>query len=82
MLVAQRRLRGAVTQPAHELGEAGPGGGRQHRAGVAQVVEAEVGAADGGVGGSPQETLNLVVLEGLRQLGLDAVEVSTDDSTG
>lgn len=38
--------------------------------------------ADGGLGGIPRETLNLVVLEGLRQLGLEDVEVRTDDSTG
>lgn len=31
--------------------------------------------ADGGLGGIPRETLNLVVLEGLRQLGLDDIEV-------
>lgn len=31
--------------------------------------------ADGGLGGIPRETLNLVVLEGLRQLGLGDVEV-------
>ena len=38
--------------------------------------------ADGGLGGIPRETLNLVVLEGLRQLGLDDVEVSIDDNAG
>ncbi len=31
--------------------------------------------ADGGLAGIPRETLNLVVLEGLRQLGLHDVEV-------
>ncbi|MEX1009664.1 MAG: DUF499 domain-containing protein [Acidimicrobiia bacterium] len=31
--------------------------------------------ADGGLAGIPRETLNLVVLEGLRQLGLDDVQV-------
>jgi hypothetical protein len=31
--------------------------------------------AEGGLAGIPQETLNLVVLEGLRQLGLDDVDV-------
>ena len=36
--------------------------------------------ADGGLGGIPRETLNLVVLEGLRQLGLDDVEVGIDDN--
>jgi uncharacterized protein len=36
--------------------------------------------ADGGLGGIPRETLNLVVLEGLRQLGLDDVDVSIDDN--
>jgi hypothetical protein len=34
--------------------------------------------ADGGLAGIPPETLNLVVLEGLRQLGLEA-EVTTDE---
>jgi hypothetical protein len=38
-------------------------------------------AADGGLTGIPRETLNLVVLEGLRQLGLDKVEVTTEDGT-
>jgi hypothetical protein len=37
--------------------------------------------ADGGLTGIPRETLNLVVLEGLRQLRLDDVEVTTDDGT-
>jgi hypothetical protein len=31
--------------------------------------------ADGGIAGIPKETLNLVVLEGLRQLGLTEVDV-------
>ncbi|HUP70816.1 MAG TPA: DUF499 domain-containing protein [Acidimicrobiales bacterium] len=31
--------------------------------------------AEGGLGGIPRETLHLVVLEGLRQLGLDDIEV-------
>ncbi len=35
-------------------------------------------SADGGLAGIPRETLNLVVLEGLRQLGLDHVEVTED----
>ncbi len=35
--------------------------------------------AHAGLGGIPKETLNLVVLEGLRQLGLDEVEVTTSD---
>lgn len=35
--------------------------------------------ADGGLGGIPRDTLNLVVLEGLRQLGLNDVEVHIDD---
>jgi len=33
-------------------------------------------------GGIPRETLNLVVLEGLRQLGLDDVEVGIDNNAG
>jgi hypothetical protein len=37
--------------------------------------------ADGGLAGIPRETLNLVVLEGLRQLRLDDVEVTTEDGT-
>jgi hypothetical protein len=32
--------------------------------------------AEGGMSGIPRETLNLVVLEGLRQLGLHDVDVS------
>jgi uncharacterized protein len=35
--------------------------------------------AEGGMGGIPRETLNLVVLEGLRQLGLHDVDVAVDD---
>jgi uncharacterized protein len=35
--------------------------------------------ADGGMTGIPRETLNLVVLEGLRQLGLNDVEVNIHD---
>jgi hypothetical protein len=31
--------------------------------------------ADGGISGIPKETLNLVVLEGLRQLGLDNTKI-------
>ena len=38
-------------------------------------------SADGGLAGIPRETLNLVVLEGLRQLGIDQVEVTTEDGT-
>jgi hypothetical protein len=36
--------------------------------------------ADGGLAGIPRETLNLVVLEGLRQLGLDHVEVTENEA--
>jgi hypothetical protein len=35
--------------------------------------------ADGGVDGIPRETLSLVVLEGLRQLGLEPTNVETTD---
>jgi hypothetical protein len=35
--------------------------------------------AEGGMAGIPRETLNLVVLEGLRQLGLQDVSVEIDD---
>ena len=35
--------------------------------------------AEGGMTGIPRETLNLVVLEGLRQLGLQDVSVDIDD---
>ena len=35
--------------------------------------------AEGGMSGIPRETLNLVVLEGLRQLGLQDVSVEIDD---
>ena len=35
--------------------------------------------AEGGMTGIPRETLNLVVLEGLRQLGLHDVEVNTEE---
>ena len=35
--------------------------------------------AEGGMTGIPRETLNLVVLEGLRQLGLSEVSVDIDD---
>lgn len=35
--------------------------------------------AEGGLNGIPRETLNLVVLEGLRQLGLEDVRVDTDE---
>jgi hypothetical protein len=35
--------------------------------------------AEGGLAGIPRETLNLVVLEGLRQLGLHDVHVETRD---
>ncbi|MFA5890842.1 MAG: DUF499 domain-containing protein [Actinomycetota bacterium] len=38
--------------------------------------------ADGGMAGIPQETLNLVVLEGLRQLGLSDVEVESIEDDG
>jgi len=38
--------------------------------------------ADGGLSGIPRETLNLIVLEGLRQLGLNDVEVCTGDEAG
>lgn len=38
--------------------------------------------AEGGLNGIPRETLNLVVLEGLRQLGLDQVDVHTEDGAG
>ena len=34
--------------------------------------------AEGGTAGIPRETLNLVVLEGLRQLGLQQVSVETE----
>lgn len=37
--------------------------------------------ADGGLGGIPKETLNLVVLEGLRQLGIVNVSVSSSEDT-
>ena len=37
--------------------------------------------ADGGLGGIPRETLDLVVLEGLRQLGLHEVDVKRDEAT-
>jgi hypothetical protein len=36
--------------------------------------------ADGGLAGIPRETLNLVVLEGLRQLGIQAIEVDLDEA--
>ena len=35
--------------------------------------------AEGGMAGIPRETLNLVVLEGLRQLGLQDVSVDIDE---
>ena len=35
--------------------------------------------AEGGMGGIPRETLNLVALEGLRQLGLHDVDVRIHD---
>jgi hypothetical protein len=38
--------------------------------------------ADGGLAGIPRETLNLVVLEGLRQLGLHTVDVTMEDGRG
>lgn len=38
--------------------------------------------ADGGLAGIPKETLNLVVLEGLRQLGLDDVDVEIRGQEG
>lgn len=41
------------------------------------VVEFSI-RAEGGLAGIPRETLNLVVLEGLRQLGLDDVEVEIE----
>ncbi len=37
--------------------------------------------ADGGLAGFPRETLNLVVLGGLRQLRLDQMKVATEDGT-
>ena len=37
--------------------------------------------ADGGLAGIPRETLNLVVLEGLRQLGLEEVDVTIQNGT-
>jgi hypothetical protein len=42
------------------------------------MVELIIQAA-GGLAGIPRETLNLVVLEGLRQLGLTNVEVIIHD---
>ncbi len=45
-------------------------------AGAGANVELDVTIqADGGLGGIPKETLNLVVLEGLRQLGIANVSV-------
>jgi hypothetical protein len=35
--------------------------------------------ADGGLAGIPRETLNLVTLEGLRQLGIANVDVIIDE---
>ena len=35
--------------------------------------------ADGGLAGIPRETLNLVTLEGLRQLGISGVEVTSHE---
>jgi len=35
--------------------------------------------ADGGLAGIPRETLNLVVLEGLRQLGFPNVDVDIEE---
>jgi hypothetical protein len=37
--------------------------------------------ADGGLAGVPRETLNLVVLEGLRQLGIEDVDLDLDEAT-
>lgn len=36
--------------------------------------------ADGGLTGIPRETLNLVVLEGLRQLGFSNVDVNIEEN--
>jgi hypothetical protein len=36
--------------------------------------------ADGGLTGIPRETLNLVVLEGLRQLGFPNVDVNIEEN--
>jgi hypothetical protein len=49
-------------------------------ASAANVTVEMVIDADGGLSGIPRETLNLVVLEGLRQLGLTEVEVNTEDT--
>lgn len=49
-------------------------------ASAADVTLEMVIDADGGLAGIPRETLNLVVLEGLRQLGLTDVAVNTEES--
>ena len=50
VLVAHRGLRCGVTQPGHQFGQRGPGGGSQHRTGVAQIVKPEIGATGGVTG--------------------------------
>ena len=42
---------------------------------LAEALLSGQGAAEGGLAGIPRETLDLVVLEGLRQLGLTDVQL-------
>jgi len=47
VLVAHRRLRCGVTETRHQLGQAGASRRGQHRAGMAQIVPAQIGPARG-----------------------------------
>src|SRR6478752_6763127 len=51
VLVAHRRMRSRVPDPAHQLSQCGSGGGSERGPGVPQVVEAQIRPPIGGASG-------------------------------